>query len=164
MAGGNKMFLQMFITTVITWRNLFHLAQLHFFSPTQPTVPNSAGQTCKHASTTETEFKECGNTGLPNLQCRAGCAFMWEHTCAEQCARGFLAKSLLKSLEGVLAICSNSVYSWPDDQMNQDRDCCCGPVQPSQAGLLQQSHRHYRPLNAPLNTPLHPQLNSPLEP
>lgn len=86
------------------------------------------------------------------------CAFMWEHTHThervELCAEGFLAKSVLKSLEGGLAICSNRLYSWPDDQMNQDRDCCCGPVQPSHAGLLQQSHRHYSSLNALLRTVL----------
>lgn len=137
--------------------------EYYFHSQNLPPPSCKHGSPCqislgKHVSSLfKQSFKEREETGLPLfLQRPCLCIHVRAHTHerVELCAEGFLAKSVLKSLEGGLAICSNRLYSWPDDQMNQDRDCCCGPVQPSHAGLLQQSHRHYSSLNAPLRTVL----------
>lgn len=148
MAIGNGICLPV---TVISYEYYFH-------SPNLPPPSCKHSSPCqislgKHVSSLlEQSFKEREEAGLPQfLQQPCLCIHVRAHTRVELCARGFLAKSVLESLEGGLAICSNRLYSWPDDQMNQDRDCCCGPVRPSHAGLLQQSHRHYSPCKASLN-------------
>lgn len=108
--------------------------------------------------------KKCGNTGLPNLQCRL-CIHVRAHACGAVCGRLLGQVTVEVSLGSV-----GNLFQWSLQLTRRPNEPGQGlllwacPAKPSQVGLLQQSHRHYRLLNAPLNTPLHPQLNSPLEP